>query len=87
MPRRIWVAEGIASDGDFYGRTLQLPDEKTRRRPAPAAAMDVQRTRASVVKSHLGDVPTCPCLGAVALQDHGTDRTPEFEPAPEVMDA
>ncbi|MHA6895358.1 hypothetical protein ACQUJT_14920 [Ralstonia pseudosolanacearum] len=47
----------------------------------------MQRTRASVVKSHLGDVPTCPCLGAVALQDHGTGRTPESEPAPEVMDA
>lgn len=63
MSRRIWVAEGFASDGDIYGRALQVP---TGSMPARAASHgQVERSSASVLKSHLGDIPSCPCMGAM----------------------
>lgn len=74
MSRRIWVAEGIASDGAIYGRSLRLPSENTRHGLASnSGGMGVQRTRASVLKSHLGDVPSCPCLAALSSQDDGAE--------------
>jgi hypothetical protein len=66
MSRRIWVAEGVASDGDIYGRALQLPDGNTTRHSAPGnGGTGVQRRAPSVIKSHLGDIPSCPCLAAL----------------------
>jgi hypothetical protein len=74
MLRRIWIAEGIATDGDFYGRALQLPDGDTRHRsPSQGNRTDVQRTRASILKSHLGDVPSCPCLSLMMPQDFAAE--------------
>lgn len=70
MPRRIWVAEGVASDGDIYGRALQLPDGNSRNRSSlHGDGTGVERTRGSVLKSHLGDIPSCPCLAALVPQD------------------
>lgn len=73
MSRRIWVAEGVASDGDIYGRALQLPDRNARETPGSGGfGTGVQRRTASVLKSHLGDIPSCPCLAALVSQDQGT---------------
>jgi hypothetical protein len=70
MPRRIWVAEGVASDGDIYGRALRLPDRNGHQHSAShGGATDVERRRGSVLKSHLGDIPSCPCLAALVPQD------------------
>ncbi|MFJ9630727.1 hypothetical protein ACIQPR_39945 [Streptomyces sp. NPDC091280] len=59
MPKRIWVTEGVASDGDMYGRALQLPDGNG------TAGGGVERRPGTVLKSHLGDIPSCPCLAAL----------------------
>lgn len=73
MSRRIWVAEGVASDGDIYGRALQVPDGNARHGSAPdGAGTGVRRQSASVLKSHLGDIPSCPCLAALVSQDQDT---------------
>ena len=70
MSRRIWVAEGFASDGDIYGRALQLPGgDVLNRAVAQSGGMDVQRTRAAVLKTHLGDIPSCPCITAMQPQE------------------
>lgn len=69
MSRRIWVAEGFAGDGAIYGRALQLPDGSAPHRPA--ADGDVERAPASVLKSHLGDIPSCPCMDAMLPRDQG----------------
>lgn len=75
MSRRIWIAEGFASDGDVYGRALQLPDGSMRHRSASqGSATDVQRTRALVLKTHLGDIPSCPCIASMVTQDHGAEQ-------------
>lgn len=74
MPRRIWVAEGFASDGDVYGRTLQIPDGNMRNSAAQDGGTDVQRTHASVIKSHLGDVTSCPCLAAMMPEDDSAEQ-------------
>ncbi|MEU9454327.1 hypothetical protein [Streptomyces sp. NPDC048277] len=63
MSRRIWVAEGVASDGDVYGRALKIPDGKPE--PGGDAGGGVGRRTPSVLKSRLGDIPTCPCLAAL----------------------
>ncbi|WP_427924384.1 hypothetical protein [Streptomyces sp. cg40] len=67
MPRRIWVAEGVASDGDMYGRALQLPDRPGAGAGAagPGGATAVQRRAGTILKNHLGDIPSCPCLAAL----------------------
>lgn len=76
MPRRIWIAEGFASDGDVYSRTLQLPDRDMRYRLASqGSGTDVQRTRASILKTHLGDIPSCPCISAMVSQDHDAEQS------------
>lgn len=73
MSRRIWVAEGFASDGDVYGRSLQLPNPDTNKHDKPhRVGGDIQRTQAAVLKSHLGDIPSCPCLSAIIPDDHET---------------
>ncbi|NNN33794.1 hypothetical protein HLK59_26200 [Streptomyces sp. S3(2020)] len=64
MPRRIWVAEGVASDGDVYGRALQLPDGRGGGGSGPADT-GVQRRTGTILKNHLGDIPSCPCLAAL----------------------
>lgn len=70
MPRRLWIAEGFASDGDVYGRALKLPDGTARNTPARQdIATDVQRMQASVLKSRLGDVTSCPCLATLLPED------------------
>lgn len=70
MTRRIWIAEGYASDGDVYGRALQLPDGSLRKgMVAQQGGSDVQRAGASILKSHLGDIPSCPCLDSPVPQD------------------
>lgn len=68
MSRRIWIAEGYASDGDMYGRTLQLPIGNMQQRPPmrPGAETDIQRTPISILKSHVGDIASCPCLDVAA---------------------
>ncbi|MDT7788128.1 MAG: hypothetical protein QOF58_6547 [Pseudonocardiales bacterium] len=66
MSRRVWVAEGVASDGAIYGRTLQLPAPGTLR---AGVASGVRRSRPAVLKSHLGDIPSCPCLAALSTPD------------------
>lgn len=63
MSRRIWIAEGFASDGDMYGRTLQLPDGNMRGAPP------IERTRVSVLKARVGDIASCPCLDVSVMQD------------------
>ncbi|MEU9412619.1 hypothetical protein AB0E08_43955 [Streptomyces sp. NPDC048281] len=63
MTRRIWVAEGVASDGDIYGRSLKIPDGRPE--PGADAGGGVRRQAPAVLKSHLGDIPTCPCLAAL----------------------
>lgn len=76
MSRRIWIAEGVASDGDMYGRALQLPDNNMRHRSTShGSGKDVQRTPAAVLKSHLGDIPSCPCLAAPPPQDSGVETS------------
>ncbi|MEU6375044.1 hypothetical protein [Streptomyces sp. NPDC046909] len=67
MPRRIWVAEGVAGDGDIYGRALHLPDRRggDASGAAPRGATGVQRKAGTILKSHLGDIPSCPCLAAL----------------------
>jgi hypothetical protein len=75
MSRRIWIAEGFASDGDIYGRILQLPNGNMRDRSASqGSGTDVQRTRASVLKTHFGDIPSCPCISAILPQDHDSEQ-------------
>ena len=69
VSRRIWVAEGIASDGDVYGRALQLPDGNVGHSPASG----VQRKSERVLKSHLGDIPSCPCLAALVPQNEDAE--------------
>lgn len=74
MSRRIWVAEGVASDGDIYGRALQLPDRSARHGSASDDdGTGVQRKAASVLKSNLGDIPSCPCLAALVSQDQDAE--------------
>ncbi|MDA8455738.1 hypothetical protein M4R22_13275 [Acidovorax sp. GBBC 3334] len=78
MSRRIWVAEGFASDGDVYGRALQVPGAGA---PPPGFAPaglggDVQRARASILKTHLGDIPSCPCIAAMLPQNGTADGQP-----------
>lgn len=66
MYRRIWIAEGYATDGEMYGRALQLLDANTSR-PAGSPqriGTDVQRKHAAVVKANVGDIAACPCLDA-----------------------
>ncbi|MFJ9565291.1 hypothetical protein ACIRQQ_35295 [Streptomyces fuscichromogenes] len=63
MSRRIWVAEGVASDGDVYGRYLRLPAGNPVRRPPGEDG--VERRTQSVLRSNLGDIPSCPCLAAL----------------------
>ncbi|MEU6200472.1 hypothetical protein [Streptomyces sp. NPDC047061] len=63
MSRRVWVAEGVAAGGGIYGRALKIPDGKPE--PGAAAGEGVRRQAPSVRKSHLGDIPTCPCLAAL----------------------
>ncbi|MFF7467365.1 hypothetical protein [Streptomyces sp. NPDC008092] len=63
MSRSIWVAEGVASDGDIYGRALRIPDGSPE--PGADAAGGVRRQAPTVLKSRLGDIPTCPCLAAL----------------------
>jgi hypothetical protein len=75
MKRRIWVAEGYASDGDVYGRVLQLPDQNSGRSSAPQnVGGNVERRSSSVLKSDLGDILSCPCISSVMPQDHDTDE-------------
>lgn len=75
MSRRIWVAEGFASDGDIYGRALQLPNGDMRNRSvSQSSGTDVQRTRAAVLKTHLGDIPSCPCISAMLPQDRDNEQ-------------
>jgi hypothetical protein len=74
MPKRIWVAEGVASDGDIYGRALQLPDGPGGD-PSPGGGTGLQRKSGTILKSHLGDIPSCPCLAA--LVPDARVRTPE----------
>lgn len=70
MSRRIWVAEGVANDGDIYGRALRMPDAGDRYISASGdSGTGVQRKPLSVLKSHLGDIPSCPCLAALVTQD------------------
>jgi hypothetical protein len=49
MPRRIWIAEGIASDGEIYGRAMQLPDGNMRHRSTASwfAEVDIGRSVAT----------------------------------------
>ena len=72
MSRRIWVAEGFASDGDIYGRALQLPTRTTGVRSA--AHGEVERASAAVLKSHLGDIPSCPCMDAMLPRAQSEDQ-------------
>lgn len=64
MSRRIWIAEGHATDGEMYGRALQLPEANPSRLPSSPQGIgtDVQRKRAAVVKVDMGDIGSCPCL-------------------------
>ncbi|WCM93303.1 hypothetical protein M5C99_00790 [Acidovorax sp. NCPPB 2350] len=93
MSRRIWVAEGFASDGDVYGRALQIPGAGAPgQRPGPGGTGgEVQRApRASVLKTHLGDVPSCPCIASMLPQDGaaaGHDPSQPVHPAREAVDA
>lgn len=73
------MAEGVGSDGDVYGRAFQLPDRKTPRGPGPHGGTDIERLKIPVLKGHLGDIPSCPCLAALASDDRGPD--PAFEAA------
>jgi hypothetical protein len=73
MSRRIWVAEGFASDGDVYGRSLQLPTPDVNKNDkSHLGGSEIQRTQAAVLKSNLGDIPSCPCLSAIIPEDHDT---------------
>ena len=73
MSRRIWIAEGYATDGEMYGRALQLPDAAALRHGASLQRIgtDVQRAPAAVVKANVGDVASCPCLdvGLAGIDD------------------
>ncbi|WCM87749.1 hypothetical protein [Acidovorax sp. NCPPB 3576] len=64
MSRRIWIAEGYATDGEMYGRALQLPEPNPSHLPSPLKNIgtDVQRKREAIVKVNVGDVASCPCL-------------------------
>jgi hypothetical protein len=75
MSRRIWVAEGVASDGDIYGRALQLPDGRGGGGTSAGGGTGVQRKAGTILKSHLGDIPSCPCLAALVPDPQG--RTTE----------
>ncbi|NUS29570.1 MAG: hypothetical protein HOV92_35880 [Streptomyces sp.] len=70
MPRRIWVAEGVASDGDMYGRALQMPDGGG----AGPGDGGVRRAAGTILKNHLGDIPSCPCLAALVADDRERAR-------------
>ncbi|GGN00531.1 hypothetical protein GCM10011578_022260 [Streptomyces fuscichromogenes] len=59
----IRVAEGVASDGGVYGRSLRIPDGGPE--PGADAGGGVRRQPPSVLKSRPGDIPTCPCLAAL----------------------
>ena len=56
MSRHIWIAEGYATDGEMYGRALQLPEANTSRLPSSPQGIgtDVQRKRAAIVKVDMG---------------------------------
>lgn len=76
MSRRIWITEGSASDGEVYGRALQLPDGNIRRpSDSHGGGEVVRRAPAVVFKSAPVDMPSCPCLAAPLLQDGGTGVT------------
>lgn len=59
------MSEGVASDGDMYGRALHLPDKRGGGSTGPGAGTGVQRKSGTILKSHLGDIPSCPCLAAL----------------------
>ncbi|TBW57613.1 hypothetical protein EZI54_06110 [Marinobacter halodurans] len=61
MERRIWIAEGYASDGEVYGRSLQIPGKEAGAAPVSSG---VERKQAIVIKANLGDIPSCPCISA-----------------------
>jgi hypothetical protein len=66
MARRLWVIEGFASDGDVYGRALQLPGRSAHYRSNPSGnAADVQRAHASILKRNTADLASCPCFDAM----------------------
>ena len=52
----------------MYGRALQLPNGNMPSRVPmqPGAETDVQRTPASILKSNVGDIASCPCLDVAA---------------------
>ncbi|GKT27158.1 hypothetical protein [Acidovorax sp. SUPP3334] len=64
MSRRIWISEGHATDGEMYGRALQLPEINPSRLPSSPQRIgtDVQRKLAAVVKVDMGEIGSCPCL-------------------------
>jgi hypothetical protein len=73
MPRRIWISEGVASDGAVYSRSLHVPDRNERQGiVSSGGGTGVQRIRTGVLKSHLGDIPSCPCLASLLHQDDDT---------------
>lgn len=77
MSRRIWIAEGYATDGDMYGRALQVPDASTYRPSSEqGAGTDVQRKRAAIVKTNVGDVASCPCLDVGLSSNHEAESDP-----------
>ena len=63
MSRRIWIAEGFASDGAVYGRTLQLPNGAARDHAAMGGGL--QRVAAKVLKVRQADFTSCPCMDAM----------------------
>lgn len=72
MARRVWVAEGVASDGGIYGRALQL-----RSRDPVSGRLEARPAHASVLKNHLGDIPSCPCLDALVGDAAGAEARAE----------
>lgn len=78
MPRRIWIAEGYATDGDMYGRALQLPGADTSGESSSQHGIgtDIRRKPASVVKTNAGDLASCPCLDVGLSKDHEAESGP-----------
>ena len=75
MARRIWLAEGYASDGDVYGRVLRLPGTETDSESSNNGSLE--RKGAEILKYNYGDIPSCPCISAVMPESHNAEEADE----------
>lgn len=60
----------------MYGRALQIPEKRGGGSAGSGVGTGVQRKSGTILKSHLGDIPSCPCLAALVPAAQERDAQP-----------